>query len=170
MRYRKLGAVVGFGFLTLGIYSACWLYSTRKDVVATTGDPKSVPSFWWLLAGPIALFSLPVFSLVFSSAHPTVSGVKTGTHIALVILGIAAGLACVVIPIWWDWKFSNAVAKITQGNSAALLFWMGIFLYACSLIPIWSLIIQEDINKMLANGQAQSSKPPQPPAMQNGQH
>ncbi len=157
MKKRNLAAVVALGYLTFGIYSLYWLYSTRKALVAQNGNPKSIPPFSLLLIGIIGLTCGAIMPLVAAAlGSDGIANVTSPSapliYSVAVLVGVAAFVAGIPLSIWWFWRFCAVLHQVIKKTNPHTIFFIGLLLYLLNLLPVWTLIAQNDINLAIAEG------------------
>lgn len=150
MKQRNIFTVFILSIVTLGIYFLIWIYTIHRDLSKKIKDKKSLPSFLWLLV-PEAVIVLAFIMIVISVSAAVISGPERGQVIlsAIAIPSIIiAAIAPIVIGFWWFYLFCQAFYKAVGGTEATISYvvWI-ISLFMC--LPIWTLIVQNDINKSL---------------------
>lgn len=144
--------------VTFGIYVPVWLYLTRRDLVKALGNPKAVPPFWYLLAPILLLVILAVLLLAFSGADST--NVSPAVNIIMFLGGTAAIISTIVIPLWWFYRYFQAVHNTSGYTDHVLLYIIWILCIIVVPFPIWMLLVQNDINKTVLRGAADQQTPP----------
>jgi uncharacterized membrane protein len=146
MQKRELWKVIVFGILTLGIYDLVWLYKTRNELITKGGN---VPSFWILFA-PMILVLVSGFILLFSnSASDLNNGTleNTASNITAITFMVIAGLIAIPISLYWFYKYSQAVEKVTDGQTTtAFSFGMWALLTLVSASFVWPALVQNGFN------------------------
>ncbi|MET1032962.1 MAG: DUF4234 domain-containing protein [Candidatus Saccharimonadales bacterium] len=168
MEKRGVFAVFALSLITLGIYSLYWTYKTREGLIARVEDKKSIPAFILLLAPVIVILALiPLFLLNLALNADTSSMGQNIFSSIIMIIGMTAAFGSIVIGFWWYYRFFEVLSKVTKGSGLGLLYALWIMAYIIGL-PIWILVAQGDINKLLENDPGhhaggQPSGPADPP-------
>lgn len=158
MKQRNIFAVFILSIVTLGIYFLIWIYTIHRDLSKKIEDKKSLPSFLWLLV-PEILIVLAFIVIVVSVLAAVMSGPEQGevilSAIAIPFIIIAA-IAPIVIGFWWFYLFCQVFYKAVGGTEATVSYVIWIISF-CICLPIWTLIVQNDINKSLESKHSEAS-------------
>jgi low temperature requirement protein LtrA len=148
MQKRELWKVIVYGIITLGIYDLVWLYKTRNELVAKGGE---VPSFW-LLFSPLVLFFISGLILL---AANSVTDLNNGTlddsaaNVTAITLMVIAGVLSLLVSLYWFYKYSQAVEKVTDGQTTAMFsFGMWALFTLVSASFVWPALIQNGYNQI----------------------
>lgn len=145
MKKRNPAAVLLLPIVTLGIYVIYWLYATRKELIARTGDRYSIPPVSLLFAPLLLIVTMVIFLFALSDSNPADT---TATLIALLVV-ITAVLAILILPLWWFWKYSQAVVSVVKGMDLAQMYVLYVVVaWAFGLMPVWMLLVQQELNKV----------------------
>lgn len=155
---RNIIFVLVMSLITLGIYSLYWIYMTRKELVQASGNPKSIPSFWILLA-PILLLTILVGVAFAVTDSATTNGIVN-------VLGIIGVIGVIVIPLWWFYRYSVTASKVTHGMDSTSLYILFIVLNIFSVGFVWQMLVQNDINKAIDG--TTNTTTPEPPYPTHG--
>jgi hypothetical protein len=159
MKHRNPLVVVALTIVTLGIYAIVWLVNTREELVQRNGK-GSIPSVPTLFL-PFIIAVVTTFAMFFVSATST-----SGSPILSIFLSItstAAIIAMIIIPFWWFYRYSKAVAAVTKGTDGTLLYILLIISCLIILPFIWMAWVQNDINKVANQTQIKDTPYPKLP-------
>jgi len=151
MKKRNLFLVCVLTILTLGIYLLVWLYDTRKDAVKQLNEPKAIP--------PVSILFLPFMLLLVSFVFSLATRDSNAGNVIVLLVGIVAVPAIFIVPLWWFYKYSHGMYRVTHGTEPMLLYVLFIVLYTVGLGFVWMILVQNDINKALEH-QVQAPQPP----------
>jgi hypothetical protein len=156
LKKRHVLAVLGLSFVTLGIYVIYWLYKTRQELLSFLPDKKAIPM--------VTVLFIPIFVMIASFIGMAMISVSTTfmysgsrgsaelySTISIIVTMLSI-LAVFVVAFWWFYRYFKAVEAVTQGNDAMLLYTLWIILTIIGLGPVWVLIVQNDLNKFIENG------------------
>lgn len=162
MKRRHVLAVLGLSFLTLGIYVIYWLYKTRLELLPYLEDKKAIPRVLVLFLPIFIVIGIMLFLLVplMAAMDPYTEPSDASMLLFMLILGLGT-LAIFIVSFWWFYKYFKAVEAVTGGNNAMLMYGLWIVLTLIGIGPVWTLIIQDDLNKFIDNNY-QPLKPPVP--------
>jgi hypothetical protein len=163
MKRRHVLAVLGLSFLTLGIYVIYWLYKTRLELLPYLEDKKFVPRVIVLFVPIFVMIGLLIPAAVFmaDSWNPYLDEPSAAGMTVFMTVLFGGMLAAAVISFWWFYRYFKAVEAVTGGNNAMLMYGLWIALSLIGIGPVWTLIIQDDLNKFIDNNY-QPLKPPVP--------
>ncbi len=155
MKHRNPLAIVALSIITLGIYDLYWLSVTRKELNAKTR--QKVPTLWLLVSPIVAFIVIFIIEVAASSAS---GSARADANIISVLLGIAAVVAILVVPMIWFYKFSKAVNEYTAGKMTTAVTFLVLWLF--HLIGV--ALVQDAFNDMHGGPQAAGGPvTPQPP-------
>lgn len=157
MKQRNIFAVFILSIVTLGIYFLIWLYEIHRDLLKKIEDKKSLPSFWWLFVPVALLIACIILSIVL-----TLTALLSGPPADNIIIAVAAPLIAIlvvfaplVIGFWWFYRFCQVFYKVVGGTETTVSYALWI-VSLCMCLPIWTLIVQGDINKSLESEQPEA--------------
>lgn len=163
MKKRGVFIVFLLSIVTLGIYQLVWSYKVREGLMARVEDKKSIPSFMWLIAPIIIMLATIPLLLINAAASSDASGNIAFTSLMIVIMLVTFAVAF-IITFWWYYRFFTVLSQVTKANNLGLLYALWILAYIIGL-PIWILVAQGDINKLLETDPTQhDGTPPTGPA------
>ncbi len=168
MKKRNIGLVLLFSFITLGIYVIYWLYIIRKELLPFAHNKNNFPRVLWLFLPWLLLISLLLLMAVLTASMPDSGSTFVGIVAIFTSLVIFGGIiAGIIVSFWWFYRFFKGIAEVTGGTDPMLMYVLWI-LFNLMFGPIWTLLVQNDINKFIDNGYRPVPKevPPQwyPPA------
>lgn len=158
MKKRHPAAVLLLPIVTLGIYCVYWLYATRRELLARTGNNNAIPSVFILFLPFILLVGLVIAGALASgdaSLAPGEADAETSLGVVsvisiILIIGFFIG-GIFVLPLWWFWKYCKAVVAVTgnKGMDFTQLYVLYVaIVWLCGVAPVWMLITQLDFNKI----------------------
>lgn len=164
MQKRNIWGILGLYIITLGFYHIYWLYKVRNEIVAHSGDPKSVPPFAHYLMVMLGLIALIILSGVVSASSDGTSA----TPAVMGLLVLLASLAVIVYGFWWTYRLCHTAAVVTHGMEVSTSFIIFVICVLFGVPLIWLLLVQNDINRAVdreaAGGTPPTSvTPSQPP-------
>lgn len=150
MKKRSPAAVLLLPFVTLGIYCIYWLYATRKELVARSGHPKSIPPVSLLFLPLIGVFLFMVVMFAISASSNDSSTAFTLVSIVTIISGMIGLLSFLLLPLWWFWRYCHVASEQTGSMDFAQMYVLYVVItWVCGLLPVWMLIVQIDLNKLI---------------------
>jgi hypothetical protein len=151
MKNRNIAFVIIMGIVTLGFYDVYWCFSTRSELVRKRQD---VPSPWIVLlpllgfVGVAILEVLVRYAISGNPAEPPSSFERAVNGIS-VLIGMVSVLGIIPMTIYWTWRYSAAVEKVTKGElTAGFNFALAILLAVFGGSVVWPAINQYQFNKL----------------------
>lgn len=167
LQKRSLLKVVIFSIFTVGIYDIYWIYKTRQEIVGGLNDPKAIPLFRILALPFVALLIALIVSFV-QSYNQSEAGANALLNGLMILVGLVGVIGFFTIPLWWFFKYFQATNKLTKRTEPILLYVIWLICIFIAILPVWILIVQNDLNKTvdaLANqtpGSRPQNEPPYP--------
>jgi uncharacterized membrane protein len=148
MRYRNIVFVIVMSIVTFGIYDIYWVFSTRNELVK---KHCNVPSPWLIFApilGLIGVAFLQIAVHLLAVDNPDAS-IRVIANVISVFVGIVSVIGIIPLAIYWTWKYSQAVEKVTnKGLTAGFTFAMAMLLTVLGAGVLWPPIVQYQFNKV----------------------
>ncbi len=161
MKKRNLPIVLLLTLVTLGIYALFWTYKTRQEILSQLADKKAIPSIFILLS---PLFMALAFALLLLLQRASSNAIVL--DVLFVLLGMSLVIASLVVPFWWFYKYFKALDQVTHADNFALLYCLWVIGAVFGFLPIWMMLAQNDLNKVidrLAIAAASGAVPPADP-------
>jgi len=164
MKKRNPAAVLLLPFVTFGIYCIYWLYATRRELVAHNQQPQSIP--------PVSVLFLPACFLITIILVLAVmngnDGSGTGMNIAFIILTVAGIASLVMLPLWWFYRYCRAASATVKQMDFAQMYVLYIAItWLVGLFPVWMLIVQLELNKLIEHHEQVAAHPHATPHQQH---
>jgi hypothetical protein len=150
MKKRSPAAVLLLPFITFGIYCIYWLYATRKELVMRTGNWKSIPpvSFMFLPFIGLALFIAAMF--IVGASLDSSSSARAFIGFVSFVAAVFGFIGLLALPLWWFWRYCQVTTEQTRTMDFAQMYVLYVVItWVCGLLPVWMLIVQLDLNKMI---------------------
>ena len=164
LKKRNIIAVIILSYITLGIYSVYWLYKTRLELVAQTGNERDIPRIRTMFM-PLVFLVLIVGAnlLVDSSASSSRSGAQAGASVILIVASLVFVVLTIVRSIQFLRAYCRTVTRVTEQRTDNTLFWTWILCDLFSL-PIGQILAQNSINQFVNRSSGQGGMPTNGPA------
>lgn len=159
MKKRNIAFVLLMSFLTLGIYIIYWLYATRKELLNYLPDKNTIPRVFYLFLPWLVLISLFLLMSVVMAFAGTNDSAANIMSIFVTIFGLVGFIGGIVVAFWWFYRYFKGVEMVTNGTDATLMYVLWILL-SLMIGPVWTLLVQNDINKFIDNGYRPLAKEP----------
>lgn len=144
---RNLIAVLALTIVTFGIYYLFWLYFTRKEIVASSGNPKAIPSYWVLFAPfLIGLLLLIIPLIILGAAGENSDTFANGMSAFFGIVGVLLILSGCGVIFWWNYLYCKALSAVTKGMDLTTSYVLFIVTNLFGVGIIWQLLAQNDMN------------------------
>lgn len=145
MKNRNLIFVTVMSLVTLGIYDLYWAFSTRNELVKKGHKVPSPMIFLYPIIA--ALLSVLILVVLYDSPNGQDAMGVLGT--VLVILMLVSALAFIPIGIYWLWRYSQAVGKVTKGKlSAEVSMVIALVTGVVGFAFIWPIVVQYYYNQL----------------------
>lgn len=133
--------------ITLGIYDIYWMFSTRYELIK---KGLSVPTPWIIFAPLLGLLLVAVLQICrVALINDSGTTVATIINVISVLVGILAVLAIIPLAIYWTWKYSQAVEKVTKNAlSAEVSFVIALITAFIGFWFIWPVVVQYYYNNI----------------------
>lgn len=144
MKNRNLIFVTLLSIVTVGIYDIYWAFSTRNELVKKNLD---VPSPLIILAPLLALLAIAAIAIPVHLSNSTGNTV-TLVNVLSVLFGVVAVLALIPVAVYWVWRYSKAVEKLTKGDlTAEISMVIAILSSLVGLSIVWPIVVQYYYNQ-----------------------
>lgn len=132
MKQRSPGIVIVLTIVTLGIYSLFWLRDTKNDM--RRFGQTQVPSMWWLVTPVLVL--LAGYAVLVGGYMASGATNESSNSVAMPVISIIAVLVLIpayllatFYPLFWYYRYCQAVEKVTGGalqlNTSYVLYILG---------------------------------------------